>query len=105
MRKACTMMYCLLVAASQEVQEVTQQDRQYMQHALTLARKGLGKTFPNPAVGCLIVKQGKVASMSIACSEHDLAESCPFSDHKLVVDSEHCQSLEMNACMHASGHW
>lgn len=52
--------HCSARAASQEVQEVTQQDRQYMQHALTLARKGLGKTFPNPAVGCLIVKQGKV---------------------------------------------
>ena len=31
-----------------------------MQHALALARKGLGQTYPNPAVGCVIVKQGKV---------------------------------------------
>jgi diaminohydroxyphosphoribosylaminopyrimidine deaminase/5-amino-6-(5-phosphoribosylamino)uracil reductase len=35
-------------------------DQYYMQLALELARKGLGKTSPNPAVGCVIVKKGKV---------------------------------------------
>lgn len=49
-------------AAGQLAQEVSSQDRQHMQHALSLAKKALGKTFPNPAVGCVIVKQGKVAS-------------------------------------------
>ncbi len=29
-----------------------------MRAALTLARRGLGRVFPNPAVGCLIVKEG-----------------------------------------------
>lgn len=33
-----------------------------MKHALTLAKKGLGNTYPNPAVGCVIVDQGKVQS-------------------------------------------
>ncbi|KAL0023756.1 hypothetical protein WJX77_001514 [Trebouxia sp. C0004] len=47
-------------AAGQLAQEVSPQDRQHMQHALSLAKKALGKTFPNPAVGCVIVKQGKV---------------------------------------------
>ena len=32
----------------------------YMRRALTLARKGIGKTGPNPAVGCVIVKDGIV---------------------------------------------
>ncbi|MFH0754332.1 MAG: bifunctional diaminohydroxyphosphoribosylaminopyrimidine deaminase/5-amino-6-(5-phosphoribosylamino)uracil reductase RibD [Candidatus Omnitrophota bacterium] len=32
----------------------------YMQHALALARKGMGKVSPNPMVGCVIVKNGKV---------------------------------------------
>ncbi|KAL3149369.1 hypothetical protein ABBQ32_002172 [Trebouxia sp. C0010 RCD-2024] len=41
-------------------QQVSAQDRQHMKHALTLAKKGLGKTYPNPAVGCVIVDQGKV---------------------------------------------
>ena len=35
-------------------------DLKYMKQALTLARKGLGKTSPNPAVGCVIVKDGRV---------------------------------------------
>jgi diaminohydroxyphosphoribosylaminopyrimidine deaminase/5-amino-6-(5-phosphoribosylamino)uracil reductase len=32
----------------------------YMRRALLLARKGVGKTGPNPAVGCVIVKDGTV---------------------------------------------
>ena len=33
---------------------------QYMQEALVLARKGLGKTSPNPMVGAVIVKKGEM---------------------------------------------
>lgn len=32
-----------------------------MAQALQLAKRGLGKTEPNPAVGCVIVKEGKVS--------------------------------------------
>jgi diaminohydroxyphosphoribosylaminopyrimidine deaminase/5-amino-6-(5-phosphoribosylamino)uracil reductase len=35
-------------------------DIKHMKRALTLAKKGLGKTAPNPAVGCVIVKDGKI---------------------------------------------
>ena len=35
-------------------------DSRYMQRALTLARKGVGRTAPNPAVGCVIVRDGQV---------------------------------------------
>src|ERR1700742_3752639 len=35
-------------------------DRRYMAGALALARRGLGNVWPNPAVGCVIVKQGRV---------------------------------------------
>ena len=35
-------------------------DKSYMKRALTLARKGIGKTAPNPAVGCVIVKDGRI---------------------------------------------
>ncbi len=35
-------------------------DITYMKRALTLARKGIGKTSPNPVVGCVIVKNGQV---------------------------------------------
>ena len=32
----------------------------YMSRAIHLAQKGLGKVSPNPMVGCVIVKNGKV---------------------------------------------
>lgn len=35
-------------------------DLQMMQAALALARRGLGNVWPNPAVGCVIVKDGRV---------------------------------------------
>jgi diaminohydroxyphosphoribosylaminopyrimidine deaminase / 5-amino-6-(5-phosphoribosylamino)uracil reductase len=35
-------------------------DRPPMQAALALARRGLGNVWPNPAVGCVVVKQGRV---------------------------------------------
>ncbi|MFC1956510.1 bifunctional diaminohydroxyphosphoribosylaminopyrimidine deaminase/5-amino-6-(5-phosphoribosylamino)uracil reductase RibD [Chloroflexota bacterium] len=35
-------------------------DEDYMKQALLLARKGLGKTSPNPTVGAIIVKDGKI---------------------------------------------
>jgi len=35
-------------------------DRGYMRHALGLAARGLGNVWPNPAVGCVIVKEARV---------------------------------------------
>ncbi len=35
-------------------------DLWYMKSALALARQGLGRTWPNPSVGCVIVKDGHV---------------------------------------------
>ncbi|MEM6888006.1 MAG: bifunctional diaminohydroxyphosphoribosylaminopyrimidine deaminase/5-amino-6-(5-phosphoribosylamino)uracil reductase RibD [Pseudomonadota bacterium] len=35
-------------------------DARHMAHALALGRRGLGRTAPNPAVGCVIVKTGRV---------------------------------------------
>ena len=31
-----------------------------MRAALGLARRGLGRTWPNPAVGCVVVREGRV---------------------------------------------
>jgi diaminohydroxyphosphoribosylaminopyrimidine deaminase / 5-amino-6-(5-phosphoribosylamino)uracil reductase len=39
---------------------MTPTDSKYMKRALTLAKKGLGKTYPNPTVGCVIVKNGTI---------------------------------------------
>lgn len=35
-------------------------DNRHMAHALSLGRRGLGNTWPNPAVGCVIVNDGRV---------------------------------------------
>ncbi|WP_323008607.1 bifunctional diaminohydroxyphosphoribosylaminopyrimidine deaminase/5-amino-6-(5-phosphoribosylamino)uracil reductase RibD [Paracoccus sp. (in: a-proteobacteria)] len=35
-------------------------DRRHMRHALALARRGLGNVWPNPAVGCVMVREGVV---------------------------------------------
>jgi len=35
-------------------------DREYMQRALTLAEQGRGRTSPNPMVGCVIVRGGRI---------------------------------------------
>ena len=42
------------------VSSFTPDDRRFMQGALALARRGLGQVWPNPAVGCVIVKDGVV---------------------------------------------
>ena len=40
--------------------EFSVQDRQFMQRALDLAAKGEYSTAPNPAVGCVLVKDGEI---------------------------------------------
>ena len=35
-------------------------DRRFMKKAMLLAERGLGVASPNPSVGCLIVKDGKI---------------------------------------------
>ena len=35
-------------------------DIRFMRHALRLASQGIGRTWPNPAVGCVLVREGRV---------------------------------------------
>ncbi len=35
-------------------------DARHMDHALRLARRGLGNVWPNPAVGCVLIRDGRV---------------------------------------------
>ena len=46
-------------ADGRRVDAVTE-DRRFMALALTLGRRGLGRTWPNPAVGAVIVKDGVI---------------------------------------------
>jgi diaminohydroxyphosphoribosylaminopyrimidine deaminase/5-amino-6-(5-phosphoribosylamino)uracil reductase len=39
---------------------VSDADRRYMSVALGLGRRGLGNAWPNPAVGCVLVREGRI---------------------------------------------
>src|SRR5271157_4309289 len=41
------------------------EDIAHMRSALALARRGLGNTWPNPAVGCVVVKDGRVVGRAV----------------------------------------
>ena len=43
-----------------QLPSTTTTDRAHMIAALALARRGLGETWPNPTVGCVLVKDGRV---------------------------------------------
>lgn len=43
---------------AQKARDAQEADRRYMQLALTLGRRGLGRTWPNPAVGAVVVNDG-----------------------------------------------
>ncbi len=42
------------------------QDERWMSHALDLARKSVGLASPNPAVGCVLVKNGAGARPGVS---------------------------------------
>lgn len=53
------------------------QDIHYMRSALSLARQGLGRVWPNPSVGCVIVKDGHVVARArTADGGRPHAETC-----------------------------
>src|SRR5579859_2980204 len=39
---------------------VNEHDIRFLQHALALARKGVGLASPNPMVGCVVVRNGEI---------------------------------------------
>ena len=45
---------------AQKAKDALGTDRRFMQLALTLGRRGLGRTWPNPAVGAVVVKDGLI---------------------------------------------
>jgi diaminohydroxyphosphoribosylaminopyrimidine deaminase/5-amino-6-(5-phosphoribosylamino)uracil reductase len=47
-------------ASTQNTTGSSAADRRFMEMALTLGRRGLGRTWPNPAVGAVVVKDGIV---------------------------------------------
>jgi len=46
----------------------TSADRAHMRAALALARRGLGGTWPNPSVGCVVVRDGRVVGRAVTAA-------------------------------------
>src|SRR5436305_5511076 len=44
----------------QKIKEAKAADQRFLQLALALGRRGLGRTWPNPAVGAVVVKDGAI---------------------------------------------
>jgi diaminohydroxyphosphoribosylaminopyrimidine deaminase / 5-amino-6-(5-phosphoribosylamino)uracil reductase len=49
------------VASVTRLDDLTAEDARFMSLALSLGRRGLGRTWPNPAVGAVVVKDGVIA--------------------------------------------
>jgi diaminohydroxyphosphoribosylaminopyrimidine deaminase / 5-amino-6-(5-phosphoribosylamino)uracil reductase len=64
--------------------QATDQDRLWMQRALELARRGIGLTSPNPAVGCVIVdRNGQLAGEG--WHEYDLRDHAEIAALKDAI--------------------
>lgn len=50
----------LAATPSASALDISAEDERFMLRALELASRGLGKTHPNPAVGCVLVKDGVI---------------------------------------------
>jgi diaminohydroxyphosphoribosylaminopyrimidine deaminase/5-amino-6-(5-phosphoribosylamino)uracil reductase len=50
---------------SESSRSTKESDTAHMQAALALARRGLGNTWPNPSVGCVVVKDGRVLGRAV----------------------------------------
>ena len=63
--------------------EFSVQDRQFMQRALDLAAKGEYSTAPNPAVGCVLVKDGEIVGERCYCLR-DARALCTLRPHSAL---------------------
>ncbi len=78
---------------------VMHDDKHYMQRAIDLAARALGKTSPNPMVGCVVVKEGRIVGEAFHTSAGEPhAEVAALADTGNVADATVYVSLE--PCSH-----
>jgi diaminohydroxyphosphoribosylaminopyrimidine deaminase / 5-amino-6-(5-phosphoribosylamino)uracil reductase len=69
-------------------------DRRFMKMALALAEKGVGVASPNPSVGCVIVRDGKI----VGRGWHDYSQM----DHAEVAALKQASDLSRNATIYVT---
>jgi diaminohydroxyphosphoribosylaminopyrimidine deaminase/5-amino-6-(5-phosphoribosylamino)uracil reductase len=73
---------------------VNEHDIHFLQHALALARKGVGLASPNPMVGCVIVRDGEIAGEGF--HQYDLR------DHAEIVALQAASDRARGATLYVS---
>ncbi|MGA2152287.1 MAG: bifunctional diaminohydroxyphosphoribosylaminopyrimidine deaminase/5-amino-6-(5-phosphoribosylamino)uracil reductase RibD, partial [Geobacteraceae bacterium] len=72
-----------------------------MRRALALARKGLGRTGPNPAVGCVIVREGSI----VGEGWHERAGTPHAEIHALARAGERARNADVYVTLEPCGHF
>lgn len=79
---------------------MTTTDKRYMQRAITLARRGRGRTAPNPAVGCVLVRDNLV----VGEGWHRRAGTPHAEVHALAAAGDHARGatayVTLEPCSH-----
>jgi len=72
----------------------------FMQHALTLARKGIGLASPNPTVGCVIVREGQIVGEGF--HQYESRDHVEIAALKLAGEKAHGATLyvTLEPCNH-----
>ena len=76
-------------------------DRKFMEHALTLASKTRGRTSPNPLVGAVIVRNGKIVGEGY----HQRAGNAHAEIHALNQAKELAEGATMYVTLEPCCHW
>src|SRR6267154_4739272 len=80
---------------------VNEHDIHFLQHALALARKGVGLASPNPMVGCVIVRDGEIAGEGF--HQYDLRDHAEIVALKAAGDRARGATLyvSLEPCNHS----
>ncbi len=82
------------------MKKFTSREKQFMRSAIRLAEKGLGFTSPNPAVGAVVVKNGKI----IGRGYHERAGK-PHAEVNAIRDAGHqCRGAEIFVTLEPCNH-
>ncbi|HEY4526430.1 MAG TPA: bifunctional diaminohydroxyphosphoribosylaminopyrimidine deaminase/5-amino-6-(5-phosphoribosylamino)uracil reductase RibD [Candidatus Paceibacterota bacterium] len=76
-------------------------DARYLKMTLRLARKGLGRTFPNPMVGAVVVKRGRVVGRGY----HSKAGSVHAEVEALAAAGAHARGATLYVNLEPCSHW